>query len=135
MSDDDFDAAAAAARATGDARSGDDGARNHAEVEGANTTADVDVGSESTIRDMLMNTDPSMPLEEVEDPYDPERGGTARVYRGIMKLTGVEGLPAAADIGIGAIEAMQNLNLDSVTDDDGESDEGDAESNGEVDML
>lgn len=63
---------------------------------------------ESTINifERLLSTEPSIPLEEVEDPWNPEIGGTRRVYRGIMKLGDFEGLPAIADIVIGLAEVM-----------------------------
>jgi hypothetical protein len=133
MSEDDFDAAAAARRATGNARETvEDGATNQARAEGAETPTDVDVGSESTLREMLMSTDPSPDLHDVEDPFDPEVGGTSRIYRGVMKATGVDGLPAIADVVIGVVEFSQTLNLDKVDDEQDDQDGAALEGGGVV---
>jgi hypothetical protein len=123
--EDSFDAAAAARRATGNARETvEDGATNQARAEGADVPTDP-VGSESTLRSMLMSTDPSPNLADVENPFDPERGGTTRIYRGVMKATGVDGLPAIADVVIGVVEFSQTFNLDEEID-DREDDQDDA---------
>jgi hypothetical protein len=95
---------------------------NHAAAEG--TEASDDVGSTSTLREMLLSTDPADPLEQVESPWDPERGGPARIYRGIMKATGVDGMPAIADILIGAAETFDAVDLEDVDDDAGDDQEG-----------
>ena len=60
----------------------------------------------SSVVEALMNTEPSEPLEMIESPWNPERGGPTRVYRGIQKLTNVDGMPAIADILIGAAETF-----------------------------
>jgi hypothetical protein len=136
---DDFDASAAARRATGEARqSVDDGVANQATAEGADPSGDTGVGSTSTLRDMLLSTDPDTPLEDVEAPYDPQRGGVTRIYRGIIKATGISGLPAIADIGIGVVEVAQVLNLDEADDDqegDDRRDDRDQERSGEEGSL
>lgn len=92
--------------------SSSDGATNHADAEGADpggaglgrpspstpsSTADV-------LRDALMSTDPDLPLESVESPFDPEHGGIRRIYRGFLKMTGASGVPAVVDVVLGLIE-------------------------------
>jgi hypothetical protein len=109
--DDGFDSAAFAAEATGETTTD-----AHAAAEG--TEPSDDVGSTSTLREMLLSTDPADSLEEVEDPWDPDRGGTTRIYRGIMKATGVDGMPAIGDVVIGVVEAAQELNLEEPDDQD-----------------
>lgn len=54
--------------------------------------------------DALTSTHPSPPLETVESPWDPTNGGMKRVFRGIQKMTGTDGLPAWADLLIGTAE-------------------------------
>lgn len=105
-----FDADAFAAIATGDDPVVDEettSTENHAAAEG--TPEDNDVGSKSTLREMLMNDQPEMSLEDVEDPWDPERGGTTRIYRGMKKATGFEGTPALVDAVIGTVEVVHTL--------------------------
>ena len=80
---------------------------DHAAAEGVEASGDV--GSKSTLREMLLSTEPSKPLEEVEAPYDPEAGGMTRIYRGIQKMTGIDGLPAGADLAFGAVEMFVDL--------------------------
>jgi hypothetical protein len=109
--DDGFDSAAFAREATGETTSTTE---SHAAAEGTDPSSDV--GSTSTLREMLLSTDPSDSLEEVEDPWDPDRGGTTRIYRGLMKATGVDGMPAVADVVIGVVEAAQELNLEEPGD-------------------
>ena len=109
--DDDFDPGAFAAEATGETTTD-----AHAAAEGTEATGDV--GSTSTLREMLLSTDPAQSLEETEDPWDPDRGGTTRIYRGLMKATGVDGMPAVVDVVIGVVEATQDLNLKEPDDED-----------------
>lgn len=61
-------------------------------------------GRLSGIKNALSSTTPSPKLSEVESPWNPEEGGLTRVYRGIQKATNSDGMPAWADILIGAIE-------------------------------
>jgi len=110
----DFDASRVAARAVGE----DPPDPDAVDVDSSGDPSDPD-GERSAyarMKDLLMSTDPDPPLEDVEDPYDPERGGTARIYRGIMKMAGVDGLPAIGDLLMGVLEAVQNLNLDEPDD-------------------
>ena len=96
----------------------------HAEAEGAVEAAESSegVGSSSTLRKMLFSTGPEKPLDQVSTPYDPERGGVTRIYRGIQKMVDTDGLPAIADIAIGIFEAVQTLNLDDEPEDDEQAD-------------
>jgi len=118
---DDFDASEAAAVATGDASpststgasetsdsGGGETTENHAAAEGA--PSESDVGSESTIREMLMSTGPEKPLSKVESPWKPDEGGLSRMYRGIQKMTDVDGMPAMVDLIVGAVEAAHRFN-------------------------
>lgn len=85
---------------------------SHAAAEG--TEPSDDVGSTSTLREMLLSTDPGDPLESVESPWDPERGGPTRIMRGVQKMTGVDGMPAIADVAIGLAETFDAVDLDDV---------------------
>ena len=116
----DFDADALAAAATGDGEieAASDTTGDHAVAEGAEPSGDV--GSESTLREMLMSSEPSKPLSAVDDPWNPEEGGTARIYRGIMKAANISGMPAIGDIIIGCVEAVQNFEGQLPGGDDGD---------------
>jgi len=96
-------------------------ASNHASAEGAETPDKT--GSDSTLRDMLLSTDPDKSLQQVESPYDPDAGGLSRVYRGVQKATGVDGTPAIVDVIVGAVEVVQSL-------DDQDASDGDQDDNG-----
>ncbi|WP_336359057.1 hypothetical protein [Haloarcula sp. CGMCC 1.6347] len=72
------------------------------------------------LKDLLFSTSPEKDLDDVEAPYDPERGGLNRVYRGLQKMVDVDGLPAVADITIGLAEW---LDLAEPMDQDGGSSE------------
>jgi hypothetical protein len=96
----------------------------HAAAEGAEPTGDV--GSPSTLREMLLATDPQEDLERVESPWDPERGGRNRIYRGLQKMIDVSGMPAIVDIVVGLLEEVHALNLEG-------SDGNDSEDGGSVD--
>lgn len=79
----------------------------------------------------LMATDPNPPLETVESPWNPELGGYSRVYRGIMKIGDIEGMPAVADLLIGCLEVFSEQSLeqpetDESRDDSHESDREEA---------
>lgn len=122
----DFDADAFASIATGDDVQEGGGAANHAEAEGADPDAADDVGSESSLRDMLMNSEPSMSLEEVDDPWDPERGGSTRIYRGLMKMLDFAGTPAIVDLAIGLAELVHSAR-DQLTPEESDAGDGDGE--------
>jgi hypothetical protein len=108
---------------------------NHAAAEG--TEASDDVGSTSTLREMLLSTDPADPLEQVESPWHPDRGGPARIYRGIMKATGVDGMPAVADIIIGMAETIDAIDVEDMGEqaDGDDGDDGEAFQDGAIDAL
>lgn len=95
-------------------------ASNHADAEGAEADGDSKTGSDSTVRDLLLQTGPETPLEDLESPWDPDRGGVTRIYRGINKMADWQGMPAIGDIGIGLIEAAVNIDLEGGDDDAGE---------------
>jgi len=104
-----------------DAQDGETTAEGHAAAEGVDAPAvDEDVGSTRTLRDMLTSTGRGQSLDEVESPWDPARGGMTRIMRGIQKATDVDGLPAVADIFIGAAEWWTQLEFG---DDQDQSDE------------
>ena len=84
---------------------------DHAAAEG--TEADGDVGSSSALREMLLSTEPEHSLDAVESPWDPERGGLNRVYRGFQKMMGASGLPAILDIGVGIAEFFNDFEMDA----------------------
>ena len=77
-----------------------------------------------------MSTEPDTPLEKVESPWDPDRGGPSRIYRGFQKITGFDRLPAIADIGIGALETWK---AHFVVGDDGDGDDVQEASDDDVD--
>lgn len=129
---DDFNATAAAARAVGKQAegtlSGDDpgaggGAENHASAEGADTSGSQGLGRVSSWREMMLSTGPSDSLDNVESPWDPERGGLTRIYRGIRKMTGLDGMPAIVDIVVGIVEEAHRLRDNLPANDSEESEE------------
>jgi len=86
----------------------------HAAAEGAESSDDI--GSMSTLREMLLSTDPSPSLHEVESPWNPDLGAETRLYRGLMKATGVDGMPAVVDIVIGMAEIVVSLDFEDIED-------------------
>lgn len=117
MTSEEFDATAAAARAVGEQAEGtlsaddgvDGGAANHAAAEGADSGGSHGLGSTSAWREMLLSTGPDVSLEDVENPWDPDNGGPPRIYRGLRKMTGLDGMPAIIDICIGCVEFAHQL--------------------------
>jgi len=82
-------------------------------TDGANGAADPEPmptgeggSSVNGMLEALLQTEPNEPLESVESPWRPDVGGPARVYRGIQKMTNMNGMPAIADIVIGAAEIL-----------------------------
>ena len=57
-----------------------------------------------SLQEALLSTEPDTPLAAVNDPWDPVNGGETRIYRGIQKMTNINGMPAILDVAIGAIE-------------------------------
>jgi hypothetical protein len=99
--------------ATLEAADGD--AADHAVAEGAETPDKS--GSDSTLREMLLATDPDRSLDEIDAPYDPDRGGLARIYRGFMKMLNMSGTPAVIDLVVGAVEVIARIDTEDDTDD------------------
>lgn len=79
-------------------------AEDHAAAEGAAVGPETQAGGSRTLQDMLLSTHPSRPLEQVESPWDVERGGMPRIMRAIEKAANIDGLPAIADAVIGMAE-------------------------------
>ena len=102
----------------------------HAAAEGVDAGETEGMGSSSTLRDMLMSTEPNTPLERVESPFDAEAGGVSRIFRGIQKMIGVGDLPALLDILIGIAEFVVGRDLGGDGDDQ-DSDSVDVEFGGE----
>jgi len=84
----------------------------HAAAEGISDEA-VEQASDRSITEALWNTTPNPPLDSVESPWDPERGGPARIMRGLQKMMDFDGLPAIADLLIGGAEIVVKLDLES----------------------
>jgi len=110
--------AQAAAEATAD----------HAAAEGLDATASSGLGSSTSLQEMLLSTEPSRPLEQVEAPWDPEHGGPARIMRAAQKAAGVDGLPAIVDAVIGLLETLSMM-------DEPDAQEGSGETDGEVPAI
>ena len=70
-------------------------------------------GLVESIGEALLSTEPSRPLATIDDPWNPEEGGTARIYRGIQKITSMDGMPAILDIAIGALELAVENDVDA----------------------
>lgn len=136
MSDDDFDAAAAAARAVGDEPDVGGAVDDVQEASGDATDPTSRTStSRSDLQDALMSTDPDTPLEDVESPWNPELGGPSRIYRGFQKITGFDRLPAIADIGIGALETWKaHFVVDDGAEDASADGGSDADDGGDVDL-
>ena len=117
MSDEDIDPTEAAAMMDGetDSDSFEDSPEDSPDVE-AGPTFPGPSGFER-----LLSTHPAPELSDVENPWNPEEGGPTRIYRGVMKLGDIEGLPAVLDIVIGVVETVHNQN-DSSDDPDLDSD-------------
>lgn len=79
---------------------------------GLQDTTPTPQGGESgfidNIMSRLMATDPNPELENVDNPWKPQEGGTTRIFRGIQKMGDIEGIPAIADIVIGIIEIQSS---------------------------
>jgi len=108
------------------ASAGEEVAPDHVDAEGA--PVEESIGSPSTWKDMLLATDPSQSLEATESPWDPVRGGPTRIYRGMQKMAGFEGMPAIADVVIGTIETVVAFEPEGGGGDDVEETDADAES-------
>ncbi|WP_363467819.1 hypothetical protein [Halogeometricum borinquense] len=78
-------------------------APNHAAAEGAPEETEV---RSSTVQEMLFSTEPERSLDAIESPWDPDRGGPRRIYRGLQKMADVDGMPAIFDVGLGIAETV-----------------------------
>jgi hypothetical protein len=125
----DFDAGAAAARAVGETPSTSDDAvaEDHQAAEGTDT--DDPIGSTTNWREMLTSTEPDQPLEDVETPWDPERGGRHRVMRGLKKALGFSGMPAVVDVVVGVLEELSKVQAEEPDEQD---DDQDGEAGGDL---
>jgi|GEM_PF-2634831 len=103
---------------------GEQAAEGHAAAHGTEPASTEDIGSERTLRDMLMSTGPEKPLAQVDSPWNPEEGGETRVYRGIQKMVDFDGMPAIGDIIIGAGEWWTSFSIDAETDGDEQAETG-----------
>lgn len=84
---------------------------------------DADSGrSGSGVFDVLMQTEPNDPLEQIESPWRPDVGGPARIMRGIQKMTNIDGMPAIVDIIIGAAEMLVEQSESTAPDRDNDPD-------------
>ncbi|QGX94999.1 hypothetical protein EI982_09450 [Haloplanus rallus] len=108
------DASEAAAEAT----------EQHAAAEGADASETSGMGSTSQLREMLLSTDPSPSLAEVDSPWNPDLGGPSRIYRAFMKMGNFDGMPAALDLVIGFGETLKTVSLDEPDDQDDQDDDG-----------
>jgi hypothetical protein len=99
-------------------------AEDHTAAEGAEDVTKDDVGSEHTIREMLMSTGPDRSLEEVDTPWDPEKGGKTRFYRAFQKMFGVDGTPAVVDLAISLPEMWVSLSIGDDQEDQDDQNEG-----------
>jgi len=68
------------------------------------------------LTDMAMSTSPSPPLESVESPWDPERGGPSRLMRASQKAFNTDGLPAGLEAIIGIAEIYVGATATDSTD-------------------
>lgn len=101
-------------------------ATSHTAAEGAEQATEGDMGRSGTfgtLKQMALKTEPRQRLEDVESPWNPDLGGMTRIYRGIQKATGVEGLPAIADIMIGVAEFVYEFELEGDRPDRGDGGE------------
>lgn len=110
-------------------KSASESTAEHAAAEGAEASSDV--GSTSTLREMLLSKDPDPALETVESPWNPEEGGRNRVYRGLQKALGASGMPAIVDVVVGLLEELQALDTNSGSDADQEESSGDQDDRGD----
>lgn len=129
MSDDDFDAGAAVARALGEepAQTANDGPEpggpdpSDTGRDGSDGTVDDSPQSPlAKLRERVLATEPDVPLSSDSlDSWDVEDGGLRRVKRGLWKFTGVDGATALEDIFIGAAELFYGEDIDFGSNDDG----------------
>ena len=119
------DSSEAAAEATAD----------HAAAEGTDASSTSGMGSVDTLREMLLKTDPSPSLAEVDSPWNPDLGGPSRIYRAFMKMGNFDGMPAGLDLVIGFGETLKTLSLDEPDDVENGADQEAAPINSSEDTL
>lgn len=73
-------------------------------IEGDGEAVVQEGSGRSGLVEMAMSTQPSRPLDVVESPWDPERGGSTRLMRAAEKAFGVDGIPAIIDAIVGLVE-------------------------------
>lgn len=100
------DSSEAAAEATAD----------HGAAEGTDASETSGMGSTDTLREMLLSTDPSPSLADVDSPWAPDLGGPSRIYRAFMKMGNFDGMPAALDLVLGLGETFKKISLDEPAD-------------------
>jgi len=83
-----------------------------------------ETGSDGVV-DRLLSTEPDTPLGEVDPLFDTDRGGFARLSRGVSKATPGDGsgVPAIVDLVVGVVEVWANAQAG--TDTNGSDDDGD----------
>jgi hypothetical protein len=110
-----------------------DATEQHGAAEGADASSTSGMGSTDTLREMLLSTDPSPSLADVDSPWNPDLGGPSRIYRAFMKMGNFDGMPAAVDLVIGAAETAKSLSLEEPdAGDDDQDDDGTPEFGGEM---
>jgi hypothetical protein len=85
---------------------------DHAAAEGAESSS-KSLGSRSSIQEMLLSTEPNTPLASVDSPWNPDLGGVTRIYRGLQKMLGFDGMPAVVDVVVGAAEFIHEFEPDT----------------------
>lgn len=93
--------------------------------------AEPETSRKSKLIEALRNTEPHQDLGDVDNPWNPEEGGVTRIYRGLQKLSGIEGTEAWMDITIGILEWMSLQNDEPINGDSGES----TDSTDDLDMV
>jgi hypothetical protein len=104
-----------------------DATADHAAAEGTDASETSGMGSTDALREMLLSTDPSPSLAEVDSPWNPDLGGPSRIYRAFMKMGNFDGMPAIADLTIGAAETLKSVSLDEVDAGDDQDDDVDVD--------
>jgi len=100
-----------------------DATADHAAAEGTDASETSGMGSTDALRDMLLSTDPSPSLADVDSPWNPDLGGPSRIYRAFMKMGNFDGMPAALDLVIGFGETLKTVSLDEPDDADGDQED------------
>lgn len=94
----------------------DEATESHQAAEGVDATPSIT--STKGFKQAILRTSPSRPLHEVESPWDPDRGGITRIYRGLQKMLDFEGTPAIVDLVVGAAEWAHRFEPEGGEDDE-----------------